>query len=60
MSAPLRSFSDAPRGVAIVRALGRRITRKVDGNALIEFAFIAPVLVVLIINILDFAALIWD
>jgi Flp pilus assembly protein TadG len=31
-----------------------------DGNVMIEFAFVAPILVVLIINILDFASLIWD
>jgi Flp pilus assembly protein TadG len=30
-----------------------------DGNVMIEFAFIAPILVVLIMNILDFSRLIW-
>jgi Flp pilus assembly protein TadG len=30
-----------------------------DGNVMIEFALIAPVLVVLIMNILDFSMLIW-
>src|SRR6516162_6490991 len=37
-----------------------RIARDPDGNAIIEFAFAAPVLVVLIVNILDFSSLIWD
>lgn len=32
---------------------------KVDGNVMIEFAFVAPILVVLIMNILDFTFLIW-
>jgi len=30
------------------------------GNVIIEFAFVTPVLVVLIVNILDFSSLIWD
>jgi Flp pilus assembly protein TadG len=30
-----------------------------DGNVMIEFAFVAPILVVLIVNILDFSRLIW-
>jgi Flp pilus assembly protein TadG len=30
-----------------------------DGNVIIEFALVAPILVVLIINILDFSMLIW-
>jgi len=33
---------------------------KAKGNVIIEFAFVAPVLVVLIVNILDFSSLIWD
>ena len=37
-----------------------RIARDPDGNAIIEFAFAAPVLIVLIVNILDFSSLIWD
>ena len=36
-----------------------QIRRKNDGNVIIEFALIAPILVVLIINILDFSMLIW-
>jgi hypothetical protein len=31
-----------------------------DGNVVIEFALVAPILVVLIVNILDFSSLIWD
>jgi Flp pilus assembly protein TadG len=37
-----------------------RLAKKDDGNAMIEFALIAPVLVVLIANILDFTSMIWD
>jgi len=36
-----------------------QIRKKNDGNVIIEFALIAPILVVLIINILDFSMLIW-
>jgi Flp pilus assembly protein TadG len=36
------------------------MTKETDGNVIIEFAFIAPVLVVLVVNILDFSSLIWD
>ena len=39
-------------------ALPRRASND-DGNVLLEFAFVAPVLIVLIINILDFSRLIW-
>lgn len=39
--------------------LGRCLTEE-DGNVVIEFAFVAPILVVLIVNILDFSSLIWD
>jgi Flp pilus assembly protein TadG len=35
------------------------IAKNGDGNVMIEFAFIAPILVVLIVNILDFSRLIW-
>jgi len=35
------------------------IVAKDDGNVIIEFALIAPILLVLIINILDFSLLIW-
>jgi Flp pilus assembly protein TadG len=38
----------------------RQVRKKNDGNVIIEFAFVAPILVVLIINILDFSSLIWD
>jgi Flp pilus assembly protein TadG len=38
----------------------RQIATCKDGNVIIEFAFIAPVLIVLILNILDFSSLIWD
>jgi Flp pilus assembly protein TadG len=37
-----------------------QMRRKNDGNVIIEFAFVAPILVVLIMNILDFSSLIWD
>jgi uncharacterized membrane protein len=33
--------------------------RNDDGNVLLEFALVAPVLIVLIVNILDFSRLIW-
>jgi Flp pilus assembly protein TadG len=33
---------------------------KADGNVIVEFAFVAPVLVLLILNVVDFSALIWD
>jgi Flp pilus assembly protein TadG len=36
-----------------------RLAKRNDGNVMIEFAFVAPILVVLIINILDFSLLIW-
>jgi Flp pilus assembly pilin Flp len=39
--------------------LGRFLTEE-DGNVVIEFALVAPILVVLIVNILDFSSLIWD
>jgi Flp pilus assembly protein TadG len=35
------------------------IVAKNDGNVIVEFAFVAPILVVLIMNILDFSRLIW-
>jgi Flp pilus assembly protein TadG len=35
------------------------LAKKNDGNVIIEFAFVAPILVVLIMNILDFSLLIW-
>jgi Flp pilus assembly protein TadG len=35
------------------------MAEKDDGNVIIEFAFVAPILVVLIVNILDFSRLIW-
>jgi Flp pilus assembly protein TadG len=35
------------------------MVRNADGNVTIEFAIIAPILVVLIMNILDFSRLIW-
>jgi Flp pilus assembly protein TadG len=38
----------------------RQVREKNDGNVMIEFAFVAPILVVLIMNILDFSSLIWD
>jgi Flp pilus assembly protein TadG len=38
----------------------RRMAREDHGNVAIEFAFIAPILIVLIMNVLDFSALIWD
>lgn len=37
-----------------------RMAREDHGNVAIEFAFIAPILIVLIMNVLDFSALIWD
>jgi Flp pilus assembly protein TadG len=37
----------------------RKIGKNRDGNVTIEFAFVAPILVVLIMNILDFSRLIW-
>ena len=37
----------------------RQMSKNYDGNVMIEFAFIAPILVVLIMNILDFSRLIW-
>ena len=43
----------------ILFRLGRFLTEE-DGNVVIEFALVAPVLVVLIVNILDFSSLIWD
>ena len=36
-----------------------RMARKDDGNVTIEFAFVASILVVMIMNILDFSLLIW-
>jgi Flp pilus assembly protein TadG len=39
-------------------ALPRRASND-DGNVVLEFAFVAPVLIVLIVNILDFSRLIW-
>jgi Flp pilus assembly protein TadG len=36
------------------------LAKAADGNVLIEFAFVAPIFVVLIVNILDFSTLIWD
>jgi Flp pilus assembly protein TadG len=36
-----------------------QIRKKNDGNVIIEFALIAPILLVMIINILDFSLLIW-
>jgi Flp pilus assembly protein TadG len=33
--------------------------RNDDGNVLVEFALVAPVLILLIVNILDFSRLIW-
>jgi Flp pilus assembly protein TadG len=38
----------------------RQMVQNHDGNVIIEFAFVAPVLLVLIVNILDFSSLIWD
>jgi Flp pilus assembly protein TadG len=38
----------------------RQMREKNDGNVIIEFALVAPILVVLIMNILDFSSLIWD
>jgi len=43
----------------ILCRLGRFSTEE-DGNVVIEFALVAPILVVLIVNILDFSSLIWD
>jgi Flp pilus assembly protein TadG len=42
------------------RLLPLRLTKNLDGNTMIEFALIAPVLVLLIVNILDFTAITWD
>src|SRR5439155_4157396 len=36
-----------------------RVARKDEGNVTIEFAFVASILVVMIMNILDFSLLIW-
>jgi Flp pilus assembly protein TadG len=36
------------------------LKRNYDGNAMIEFAFVAPVLALLVVNILDFTAIVWD
>ena len=43
------------------RPLGVRLHRLSDdaGNALIEFAFVAPILVTLLLNLFDFSSLIW-
>jgi Flp pilus assembly protein TadG len=46
------------------RPIDRRIAlseirKEKDGNVMIEFALIAPILIVLIMNILDFSLLIW-
>jgi len=43
-----------------MRARVSSVITEASGNAVIEFAFVAPVLVVLIMNIFDFSALIWD
>lgn len=43
-----------------VRSRPRGAIRKHDGNTMIEFALIAPILVLLIVNILDFTMIIWD
>jgi Flp pilus assembly protein TadG len=52
--APARNSSD--------KMLARlwRMAKSADGNVIIEFAFIAPIFIVLIVNILDFSSLIWD
>jgi Flp pilus assembly protein TadG len=53
MPSHTRSRPDNPR---------RRLwpmAKKDDGNVIIEFAFVAPILGVLIVNILDFSRLIW-
>src|SRR5262245_10185586 len=45
-------------GAALFR-VWRRTVKNYDGNVMIEFAFIAPLFIVLILNILDFSRLIW-
>jgi len=40
------------------RLLGR-FAKRHDGNVIVEFALVAPILLVMIINILDFSLLIW-
>ena len=47
-----RSRSARPRPGGVIR--------NHDGNTMIEFALIAPVLVLLIMNILDFTMIVWD
>jgi len=37
----------------------RWLAGKDDGNTIIEFALVAPILIVMIVNILDFSQLIW-
>lgn len=60
MTAPFLMSSTTPLHSYKQAFALRPLVRNSDGSPIIEFALVAPIFVVLIVNILDFSSLIWD